>query len=103
MATTQKSTILLGLLGLLVSCATAVNTRFLPQEEQWEKARLLWQSNKIQKYAFEYDKIGTPDAPNTVYPWYVTVEAGKTPTAKDGNHNQINWAAISRLFPLHGV
>lgn len=101
MTITSMTRIVLGLLALCTRNATAQKTRFLPQEEQWEKARLLWQSAKPQKYSFEYEKLGAPDAPNTVYPWYVTVEMGKTPTAKDGNHNDILWAtpkSINQFF-----
>ncbi|CAB9528051.1 expressed unknown protein [Seminavis robusta] len=74
------------------SSHVAAQNLFLPEHEQFEKAQALWKSVGTQRYQLDYEKHG-PDPLNTVYPWTVIVDPPNAPIAKDGNHNQINWAA----------
>ena len=77
---------------------SAASEPFYPEQMELDLARSLWHAQELRDYDFKYEQFNfNPD--NIVYPWTVTVKAG-TPSATDGNGNQILWAVPPDMLHL---
>ncbi|CAB9506949.1 expressed unknown protein [Seminavis robusta] len=74
-----------------VAMAESPPDLFWQERDALDRAKILWDSQGIDNYEFEYYKLsGTGNDPaNTVYPWRVKVQDGQETTAIDGNKQNV--------------
>ncbi|CAB9520013.1 expressed unknown protein [Seminavis robusta] len=100
------NTVLVSLPGTRHNRNLVVAAQFMPQYEQWQKAKALWTSNGPQFYKYDYTVLSgnsPPEADGHPYPWTIVRDNGSF-DGYDAQNNQItghiSLPTIGQFFDL---